>query len=100
MPSPTRQDASGNASGSDDNRRGAGDAPAGVVRAPTGLSREEEAYQENILEQFRVELQEELAREYRGDERQIKLALDNSMAQARRRIPKSCLLYTSPSPRD
>ena len=53
-----------------------------------GLSREEEAYQQALLESFHAKLCEQLAKEFPDDERRGKLAVEITMAQAKRRIPK------------
>ena len=100
MSSPHREEATGNVTSGSGTSRQSGAPPPEVARVPTGLSREEEAYQEALLEEFHAKLIEEVAKEFPNDERLADLAVQNTMAQARRRIPKSCLLYTSPSPRD
>ena len=65
MSSPTREEAT---SGGDADRH-TGAPPAGAVRPPSGLSREEEAYQQALLEIIHAKLCEQLAKEFPDDER-------------------------------
>ena len=90
MSSPSRQEGlgegSGIPSGSGSGRR-SGWAPSLREDHHRTLSREEEAYQDSLLAKFREELKEELEKVFPDDEAQAKLALENTMAQARKRIP-------------
>ena len=88
MSSPNREEAPANVASGSDAGRHAGAVPAGALRPATGLSPEEEAFQEALLQEFHAKLVEEVAREFPNDERLADLAVQNTMAQARRRIPK------------
>ena len=88
MSSPNREEAIGNVASGSGTSRQSGATPPEVARVPTVLSREEEAYQEAILEIFHADLIEQVAKEFPDDERRANLAVQNTMAQARRRIPK------------
>ena len=63
MPSPTREEAAGNVASGSDASRHVGAVLAGALRPATGLSPEEEAYQEALLEEFHAKLVEEVAKE-------------------------------------
>ena len=66
--------------------------PASTSTRPAGpgpeLTREEEAYQEALLETFQGEMRQRMAMEHPGDPRKQELSVMNAMALARRRVAK------------